>query len=219
MKTINWITLLVSLQFVAGCASKAPQNPEDIDLGEDFVTDAVENVGEKAEQAEEGMLETVAATTGDAAVAIPAIADRDIDGVVDSIDNCADTASGVMVDLTGCEIVMGPIEGLKFEPNDAQLNTESRQVLGKYVDALKRYPEVVVAVEGHTDNRGPASANLELSKERVLTVVEYMVSNGINPARVKPYGYGESRPRAANATLSGREQNRRIEIKVLEGLL
>ena len=216
MKTTKWIVLLGSLQIAIGCASKAPQIPEDIDLDEDFVTDAAD----AADTAEENLLETVAAAgSGDAALTVPTVADRDSDGIVDSIDNCADTASAVMVDPAGCEIVMGAVKGLNFAPSDAALNASSRDALGVYVDALKRYPDVIVSVEGHTDNRGPAAANLELSKERVLTVVEYMVSNGISPSRVKPFGFGESRPRAANATASGREQNRRIEIKVIEGLL
>ena len=87
------------------------------------------------------------------------------------------------------------------------------------VDALLRYPDAVISVEGHTDNRGSAADNLELSKQRVLSVVRYMVSQGMSPDRIKPYGYGESRPRAANATAEGREQNRRIEINIVEGLL
>ncbi|MFK7996696.1 MAG: OmpA family protein [Granulosicoccus sp.] len=155
----------------------------------------------------------------DAAVALAANADRDGDSVPDIVDDCADTASRVLVDEAGCEIVMGPINGLNFEPSMVQLPEGAATVLDRYVDAMKRYPDVVVSVEGHTDNRGPAAGNLELSKERVLAVVRYLVSNGVNPARIKPYGYGESRPRAANATAQGREQNRRIEINVLEGLL
>ncbi|MFK7858603.1 MAG: OmpA family protein [Granulosicoccus sp.] len=145
--------------------------------------------------------------------------DRDGDSVPDSDDACADTAARTMVDASGCEIVMGPVEGLNFGPGVVDLPDNATAVLDRYIDAMKRYPNVVISVAGHTDNRGPAAVNLEMSKERVLSVVRYMVTNGISPARIKPYGYGESRPRAANATAQGREQNRRIEINVLEGLL
>jgi len=123
-----------------------------------------------------------------------------------------------MVDESGCEFTMGVIEGLKFGINELALSNEAAEVLDKYIAVLVRYPEVTVAVEGHTDNRGPAADNLELSKERVLSVVRYMVTNGISPDRIQPFGYGESRPRAANATIEGRELNRRIEIRVLSGL-
>ncbi|MFK7889381.1 MAG: OmpA family protein [Granulosicoccus sp.] len=216
MKTVSWVVMLSSLQLVAGCATSGSKNPQRVEL-EELVVDV-------AAADTDAMLET--STSMDTALSgtdvigtVVASADRDFDGIVDSLDNCADSSSGVMVDATGCEIVMGAIEGLKFSPGSSKLNSDARTSLNKYVDALQRYPEVVVSVEGHTDNRGSASDNLELSKKRVLAVVEYMVSNGINPSRLKAFGYGESRPRAANATASGREQNRRIEIKVLTGLL
>jgi len=145
--------------------------------------------------------------------------DADADGIADRVDRCAGSTAGSLVDSTGCEIVTGAVEGLKFAPNETTLSVDSRVVLSKLVDVFARYPDVMFSVEGHTDNRGSAAANLELSKQRVLAVVRYMVSNGIDPARLKPFGYGESRPRAANATEEGREQNRRIEINVIDSLL
>jgi len=147
------------------------------------------------------------------------VSDADADGIADGVDRCASTPASSLVDETGCEIDTGAIEGLEFAPNETTLSVNSRVVLGELVNAFARYPDVILAVEGHTDNRGPAAANLELSKQRVLSVVRYMVSNGIDPARLKPFGYGESRPRAANATEEGREQNRRIEINVIDSLL
>ena len=161
----------------------------------------------------------VTGTEGRDAAAQTAMQDSDGDLVPDADDVCAETDARAMVDSTGCEVVMGAIEGLSFGPNEISLSDESQAVLDRYVDAMQRNPEVVVSVEGHTDNRGPAAGNLELSKERVLSVVRYMVGNGISANRIKQYAYGESRPRAANATAEGRERNRRIEIKVLEGLL
>lgn len=145
--------------------------------------------------------------------------DSDGDSVPDGVDVCADTDAGVMVDPTGCEIVMGRIDGLDFGPNQVSLPADAQPVLDRYIEAMLRYPDVVVSVDAHTDNRGTALGNRELSKERVISVVRYMVVSGISPNRIKPKGWGESRPIAANATAEGREQNRRIEINVLEGLL
>ena len=194
MKTVIWIVALSALTFIAGCASAPPRV-----TGTEGVTDATDQV-----ESVVGSVEAV---------------DSDGDSIVDADDLCADTDSQALVDVSGCEVPMGVIAGLTFEPSQVSLAPDAEQVLDRYVDVLSRYPDVMVAVEGHTDNRGPAASNLELSKERVLTVVRYMVSNGINPQRIRPYGYGESRPRAANATAEGREQNRRIEIKVVDGLL
>ena len=145
--------------------------------------------------------------------------DSDGDSVADANDRCEDTDFSALVDSTGCEVDTGVIFGLNFGPNETTLPPGAGPILDRYIDALNRNPDVVVAVEAHTDNRGPAADNLELSKERVLSVVSYMVENGVNPERVKPFGYGESLPVAANATQEGRERNRRIEIKVVEGLL
>ena len=145
--------------------------------------------------------------------------DLDGDSIPNDLDECTDTAPRTLVDASGCELKLGVVEGLDFRPGQTALSDDSKAVLDVYIEALSRYPEVVVSLAAHTDNRGPALGNRELSKERVLAVVGYMVANGIDPARMRPIGYGESRPVAANATAEGREKNRRIEIEVLEGLL
>jgi OOP family OmpA-OmpF porin len=193
MNTIKWVLLLTSLYVLAGCASGKPP-----DNGTDSSESTVMASARPAERAP---------------------ADADHDGIADADDSCPGSTERALVDAAGCEIVMGVIEDLKFEPNKTDLSVNSRAVLGRIVDVLLRYPDVVIAVEGHTDNRGSAADNLELSKQRVLSVVRYMVANGIPQQRIKPFGYGESRPRVANATLEGREQNRRIEINIVEGLL
>ena len=190
MNTIRWVLLLSSLHILTGCAS-----------GKSLVT-GTEGLGSLPD----AVNETVAV-------------DTDNDGIPDTAEKCARTTPEALVDEAGCEIVTGVIEGLEFGPNETMLSVSSRVVLSKLVDVFLRYPDVIISVEGHTDNRGAAADNLELSKQRVLSVVRYMVSQGISPDRIKPYGYGESRPRAANATAAGREQNRRIEINIVEGLL
>ncbi|NND90432.1 MAG: OmpA family protein [Granulosicoccus sp.] len=193
MNIFRWVVILIGFSLLGGCASKG-----------DTVTGT------------EGSSVSASSTP---AADDPAMQDADQDGILDAQDACAGSTLRALVDASGCEIVTGVIEGIKFGPNETDLSVESREVLSKYVDVFKRYPDVVVAVEGHTDNRGPAADNLELSKQRVLSVVRYMVANGISADRIKPYGYGESRPRAPNATVEGREQNRRIEINIVEGLL
>ena len=145
--------------------------------------------------------------------------DSDLDGVADHADTCAKTPRNTFVGPAGCEIVTGVIEGLKFAPDEVELSVESRIVLGKLVDGLIRYPNATFSVEGHTDNRGSAADNLELSKKRVNAVIAFMVEEGVGSEQIKPFAFGESRPRAPNATLEGRERNRRIEIEIIESLL
>ena len=86
--------------------------------------------------------------------------------------------------------------------------------LERLVADLEAHPDAVLRLSGHTDNRGRAAANLELSKRRVMAVARFLVSRGIVPDRLRPYGYGESRPRTSNRTPLGRERNRRIEIEL-----
>jgi len=192
MNSIKLLVLIISAQFLVSCASK----------------------GQSVTGTEGGGTEVLETVVGSRSAAN----DADADGVEDSQDICDQTVAGALVDESGCEIVTGVIEGLKFAPNESKLSVDSRIVLSKLVDGFKRYPDLMIAVEGHTDNRGSAAANLELSKQRVLSVVRYMVTNGMDIKQIEPYGYGENRPRAANATAEGREQNRRIEIKILDRL-
>lgn len=191
MNTIKWIALFAGLQILAGCSS----------TGDGRVTTA------------DGADQSASQRT------LLAEPDADEDGVADAEDSCGGSLTNALVDDTGCEIVTGVIEGIKFAPSETELNVEARTELNRLVGVFLRYPEIVVSVGGHTDNRGSAASNLELSKLRVLSVVRYMIANGMNPDKIQPYGYGESKPRAANANPDGREQNRRIEINVVDTLL
>lgn len=152
-------------------------------------------------------------------IEIATFPDADGDSIRDTEDSCEYTAKGVLIDSTGCELAIGPIPGLNFDGNDTSLKPQAEAILDRYVDALKRYPELVVGFEGHTDNRGTAASNIELSRERVLSVVRYIVAGGISADRLELFGFGESRPLFANATAEGRLKNRRIEIKIIDGEL
>ena len=145
--------------------------------------------------------------------------DRDRDGIEDSLDQCPQSGENALVNAQGCRIPTGVIEGLVFAPGDVKLSNNAKTPLDEIIKAFLRYPAIILSVTSHTDNRGSAADNLELSKLRLNAVVEHMVVSGIDAQRIQPFAYGESRPRAPNATLEGRERNRRIEIEVIEHLL
>lgn len=140
--------------------------------------------------------------------------DADLDGVVDDIDACLGTASGLPVDESGCEVFDGAIEGINFLTGSADLTEGARTVLADVVKSLQDYPDVNVTIEAHTDNRGDAELNLQLSKRRALAVARYLVDQGISGLRLKPQAFGESQPRTTNATAHGRAANRRVEFTV-----
>jgi len=73
-----------------------------------------------------------------------------------------------------------------------------------------------VEVQGHTDNRGGRQLNVRLSKQRAEAVLAALVTRGIDAGRLTAQGYGPREPIATNATDEGREQNRRVEIKITE---
>ncbi len=142
--------------------------------------------------------------------------DRDGDGIGNNEDNCPDSTPEQVVNSQGCHLFDGVLSDVRFERNSTDLDDRARAALDELVAGLQQNPQTVIGVHAHTDNRGRARLNLDLSKDRVMSVVEYMVQQGIPARQLKPYAYGESRPLVSNATPAGREQNRRIEVVHLE---
>ena len=71
-------------------------------------------------------------------------------------------------------------------------------------------------VSGHTDNVGGAAYNKNLSEARAKAVYDYFIANGVSADRLSYAGYGMDRPIAPNDTPEGRQQNRRVELNVIE---
>ncbi|MGZ8850910.1 MAG: OmpA family protein, partial [Thermoanaerobaculia bacterium] len=71
-----------------------------------------------------------------------------------------------------------------------------------------------IVVAGYTDSVGTNAYNERLSERRASTVGNYLESIGVGNSRINTIGFGESQPRATNATASGRQQNRRVELNI-----
>jgi len=142
--------------------------------------------------------------------------DGDDDGVADGNDACADTSAGRPVDERGCNVFDGAIENLEFESGSDTLAAGSEEVLTGVAATLREYPVIDLSIEAHTDNQGSAESNLELSRRRALAVARFLASEGVEPARLKPKAFGESRPSSSNATAEGRASNRRVELTIPE---
>ena len=87
-------------------------------------------------------------------------------------------------------------------------------MLNNAIATLKRYPEVNIEVAGHTDSRGSDAFNLDLSARRAATVLKYLQDGGVTNTMTSR-GYGERQPMASNNTDDGRQQNRRVVLRVL----
>ncbi len=108
------------------------------------------------------------------------------------------------------------LEDCNFETGKATLEPESYAVIDELLAYLTRKADERIEIGGHTDNVGSAAANLVLSKDRASSVMNYLISKGIDPLRLEAKGYGMSMPVESNKTEEGRAQNRRTEVKVLE---
>ena len=154
--------------------------------------------------------------------------DDDHDGVNNCDDRCPDTAAGTVVGPDGCpQKVVIDLRGVNFKfdrPKPGEHNIEptlqlptadSVAILDQAIDALKRYPEIKVELDGHTDSIGTDAYNQKLSERRAQIVSDYLTSHGIDPSRITAVkGFGESQPIDTNSTKEGRARNRRTELKV-----
>lgn len=144
------------------------------------------------------------------------VKDSDGDGVADAIDKCPNTAKGEAVTANGCpkyiEEIRSLAKNIYFETASDVIKTESHKSLNQVASILAAHPETNLTIEGHTDNQGDAAMNLDLSKRRAQSVLNYLSAKGIDVSHLKAEGYGETKPIADNGTKEGRALNRRVEL-------
>ncbi len=104
------------------------------------------------------------------------------------------------------------IYGINFDTDSDTIKPESKPTLEKIVALMKAKPDWKLRVEGHTDSSGNHARNNDLSQKRATSVKAYLVTAGIADARLTPAGLGSTQPAATNTTVSGRAQNRRVEL-------
>ena len=103
---------------------------------------------------------------------------------------------------------------LTFDTGKATLQPSSTEQLQNIAAILKAYPNVNVKIGGYTDNTGNKNSNLKLSGDRATNVMHELMNRGTDSTRLEAQGYGEDHPVADNATSEGRQQNRRISLRV-----
>ena len=145
----------------------------------------------------------------------PVDGDDDGDGVPNSIDRCPNTPKGDMVDAYGCTIKDEiKLEGVNFATASWTLVPESAYVLDYGVATLKKHPNLVIEVHGHTDSVGSVPYNKVLSQRRAEAVMTYLREHGVTNTMTAK-GYGKERPIADNANADGRLQNRRVALHIV----
>ncbi|HVO25329.1 MAG TPA: OmpA family protein [Candidatus Margulisiibacteriota bacterium] len=109
------------------------------------------------------------------------------------------------------------LRGVNFDFNKSNIRPDARPILDEAISTLKQYQQITLSVEGHTDSIGTEEYNQKLSMRRAKSVADYLAKGGIDPKRMTEKGLGESQPVASNDTAEGRAQNRRVELKILQG--
>jgi outer membrane protein OmpA-like peptidoglycan-associated protein len=102
-----------------------------------------------------------------------------------------------------------------FEFNKSEVSENSYPILDMVAKIMKENPDLAMEIAAHTDNIGSFEFNMQLSKDRARSIVNYLVSKGIDKIRLVSKGYGESRPISSNSTEEGRRNNRRVEFIIL----
>lgn len=103
-----------------------------------------------------------------------------------------------------------------FDFNKSQLSDEAKSRLDTEIQKLGSMKHFVIQVEGFTDQTGSTAYNLELSRRRADAVVRYLVTAGKVPLyRIHVVGFGSANPVAENSTRKGRQENRRVEVRLL----
>ncbi|PEQ12059.1 hypothetical protein B2G71_12990 [Novosphingobium sp. PC22D] len=121
--------------------------------------------------------------------------------------------SGVDVSDTGDGILLN-LPDVTFAVDSTAITPSFQSTLSSVAQSMNEYPNSLIDVYGHTDSTGSDAYNLDLSKRRADAVARYLISQGVNSARIQTQGMGESYPVADNSTEQGRALNRRVEIKI-----
>jgi len=127
----------------------------------------------------------------------------------------ATAGSGVDVSQTpNGDGILVNLPDVTFAVDSTTISPAMRQTLDGVAQSMVNYPNSLIDVMGHTDSTGSDAYNLDLSRRRADSVANYLVSRGVAGARVERIGYGEQYPIADNTSAVGRQQNRRVEIRI-----
>ena len=161
---------------------------------------------EEAEQAK--ALAASSATAAD-------LARREADLALEQADTLRRQLENLQLRQTESGVVV-TLGDVLFESGQTELRDEAMASLVEVVDLLQSEPDKNIRIEGHTDSTGESETNLEISQKRADAVFNALVSLGVDAARVIATGMGEDFPIASNETEEGRQQNRRVDVILLD---
>ncbi len=147
------------------------------------------------------------------ALSLSAVIEKDLIAVL----NPGKDRQGVTVERVANLVTLTFPERIVFDPGHAELKPSAQGTLDKVAAFIKERPNLVVEVQGHTDDRPINStrypSNWELSVDRATQVARALIGLGVEPTRFSVKGYGEYRPLCPNDSDENRFKNRRVEIQ------
>lgn len=123
--------------------------------------------------------------------------------------------TGVQVARDGENVRLIMPNAITFNTNDSVLKSTANPVLDSVAKVAKEYNKTSLRVIGYTDSTGNDKINIPLSQKRAAAVSQYLQLRGVSAVRINAMGLGAQNPIADNATAAGREQNRRVEIYLI----
>ncbi|MCQ2598854.1 MAG: OmpA family protein [Alphaproteobacteria bacterium] len=123
--------------------------------------------------------------------------------------------AGVGIERTDDSIRLIMPGNITFKTDSADINSGFYTTLNAVAKVLNKYSNTTVMVAGYTDNTGSLDYNQTLSRNRANAVASYLQGQGVKSSRFEIMGMGPSNPIASNSTAAGRQQNRRVEIKII----
>jgi outer membrane protein OmpA-like peptidoglycan-associated protein len=147
------------------------------------------------------------------AIADERVALAEIEGLNEQLE---DDLAGLPARQTDRGLVITLGEDILFDVDRSDIKAGGAQELARVADFLRNHPDRNLLVEGHTDSTASDTYNLALSQRRANAVEDLLISMGVEPTRIDGRGYGEQLPVATNDTAAGRQQNRRVELVILD---
>jgi outer membrane protein OmpA-like peptidoglycan-associated protein len=197
--------LLATLFLLGGCSSLSNTEKGAI-IGAGSGGAAGAAIGSASDNTAEGAI--LGAVVGGAAGAL--IGQR-MDRKANELDRELENAE---VERVGEGIKVTFDSGLLFDFDSAALRDNAEQNLAEFAESMRDFPNTNILIVGHTDSRGPADYNQELSERRARSAGDFLTARGLDSGRLLMSGQGDTEPVATNETEEGRQQNRRVEVAI-----
>jgi|TARA_B110000240_G_C13471231_1_gene441061 outer membrane protein OmpA-like peptidoglycan-associated protein len=203
-KTI--IAVALSTAIISGCASNMSNTQKGAGIGAILGALAGKGTGDN----DKSRYVWGAALGAIAGSAIGSYMDKQEEAFRDQL-----SGSGVEVYREGDSIRLSIPGNITFSTDSSAIVTGFYPVLEDVAKVLNRYEKTKLSVEGHTDSVGDANYNRQLSMQRANSVANYLRGTNVNASRLQTLGMGESKPIATNENAQGRQENRRVELRII----